>query len=142
MCGIKKKGNLKFCSNFKNEVLKIMYYDHCFQHRRNFFAPLLLTIQYLNLTIRCVSWEQLMNIMKHYAMFVCMSVCGRVYPDLYCHHSEGVLCENWKFKDNNKSVGLQCHCSDHTKCLPPQFSQSHFFSIIIVVGPYKPNPLK
>ena len=36
-----------------------------------FLAPLLLLIQYIKLPIRCVSWEQLMSVMKHFAMSVC-----------------------------------------------------------------------
>ena len=59
---------------------------------------------------------------------------GRVYPDLYCHHSEGVFCENIKFVDNNKSAGLQYHCSNHTKCLPPKFSSNYFFSRPKITG--------
>ena len=35
---------------------------------------LLLLIQYLNLTIMCVLWEQLMSVMKHIALSVFMSV--------------------------------------------------------------------
>ena len=42
-----------------------------------FFALLLLLIQYLSLTIRCVSWEQLMGLMKLFAISVCMCVCAK-----------------------------------------------------------------
>ena len=33
----------------------------------------------------------------------------------------GVFFENFKFEDNDKSVGLQFYCSNHNKCFPPQF---------------------
>ena len=32
----------------------------------HFFAPLLLSSQYLNPTVSCVSWKKLMPVMKHF----------------------------------------------------------------------------
>ena len=33
---------------------------------QHFFAPLLLSSQYLDPTVSCVSWEKLMTVMKHF----------------------------------------------------------------------------
>ena len=63
-------------------VKKKLFYDlpkyflgvfHYFSHHSRvgiLFALLLLSIQNLNLTIRCVSWKQLMSVMNHH-MYVC-----------------------------------------------------------------------
>ena len=68
------KGTLSFY--FQTHILGVFHYFSHHGHAPIFFAPLLLSVQYLNLTIRCVSWEQLMSVMKHFAMSVCMSVCA------------------------------------------------------------------
>ena len=41
-----------------------------------FLAYKRLSIQYLHLTIRCLYREKLMSVMKHFVMFICMSVCA------------------------------------------------------------------
>ena len=68
------KGNLSY--NIPKLFLGVFHYFRHHNRSTFFFALLLLSIRYLNLTIRCVSWKQLMRVMKHFAMSVYMSVCA------------------------------------------------------------------
>ena len=67
--GFKWKTVLNFCKDFKGVF---SYFSH---HGRSAFfsALLLLLIQYLNLTIRCVSCEYLMSVMKYFSMSICLT---------------------------------------------------------------------
>ena len=61
---------MEFC-----EILKAFFTILVTMAATHFFAFFLLSIQYLNLTIRCVSLEQLLSVIKHFAMselYVCI----------------------------------------------------------------------
>ena len=60
------KGKMSY--SFPKHFLGVFHYFSHHGRSTFFFALLLLSIKYLNLTIQCVSWEQLMSVMKHFAM--------------------------------------------------------------------------
>ena len=60
------KSFLSWC--FTKHIFGVFHYFSHHGQAAFFFAPSLLSVQYMNLTIRCVSWDYLMSVMKHFAV--------------------------------------------------------------------------
>ena len=56
----------KFFSSCLHDVIGVFVTVYVTGPDPHFFAPLLLSSQYHDPTVSCVSWEKLMTVMKHF----------------------------------------------------------------------------